>query len=64
MIPGERKGLISLSSHDGRSPKITFGEMGASGVRDVPIFCRDHRCGQPCLGSSVHVSRKPAEQIG
>jgi hypothetical protein len=24
--------------------KITFGEMRASGVRDVPIYCRDHRC--------------------
>jgi hypothetical protein len=26
------------------SPKITFGEMRASGVRDVLIYCRDHRC--------------------
>jgi hypothetical protein len=24
--------------------KITFGEMRASGVRDVRIYCRDHRC--------------------
>ena len=24
--------------------KITFGEMRASGVRDVLICCRDHRC--------------------
>ena len=24
--------------------KITFGEMRASGVRDVLIYCRDHRC--------------------
>jgi hypothetical protein len=24
--------------------KITFGEMRASGVRDVLIHCRDHRC--------------------
>jgi hypothetical protein len=23
--------------------KITFGEMRASGVRDVLIYCRDHR---------------------
>ena len=23
---------------------ITFGEMRASGVRDVLIYCRDHRC--------------------
>jgi hypothetical protein len=23
--------------------KITFGELRASGVRDVLIYCRDHR---------------------
>ena len=27
-----------------RAQKITFGEMRASGVRDVLIYCRDHRC--------------------
>jgi len=24
--------------------KITFGQMRANGVRDVLIYCRDHRC--------------------
>ena len=24
--------------------KITFGEMCSSGVREVLIYCRDHRC--------------------
>jgi hypothetical protein len=24
--------------------KITFGELRASGVRDVLVYCRDHRC--------------------
>jgi len=24
--------------------KITFGEMRASGVRGLLIYCRDHRC--------------------
>ena len=24
--------------------KITFGEMRASGVRDVLVYCRDHHC--------------------
>jgi hypothetical protein len=24
--------------------KITFGQMRASGVRDIDIHCRDHRC--------------------
>ena len=24
--------------------KITFGEMREAGVRDVLIYCRDHRC--------------------
>ena len=23
--------------------KITFGEMRASGVRDVQVYCREHR---------------------
>ena len=36
--------------HDGSAAmttyqqKITFGEMRTSGVRDVLIYCRDHRC--------------------
>ena len=24
--------------------KITFGEMRASGARDVLVYCRDHHC--------------------
>jgi hypothetical protein len=24
--------------------KISFGEMRASGVRDVLVYCRDHKC--------------------
>jgi hypothetical protein len=24
--------------------KITFGEMGTSGGRDVLVYCRDHKC--------------------
>jgi hypothetical protein len=24
--------------------KITFGELRAYGVRDVLIYCRDHKC--------------------
>ena len=24
--------------------KITLGEMRSSGVRDVLVYCRDHRC--------------------
>jgi hypothetical protein len=24
--------------------KITFGELRASGVHDVLVYCRDHRC--------------------
>jgi len=26
--------------------KITFGELHESGVRDLLIYCRDHRCSQ------------------
>ena len=29
---------------DDHPQKITFGEMRASGVRDVLVYCRDHRC--------------------
>jgi hypothetical protein len=29
----------------GTPQKITFGEMRASGTRDVLIYCRDYRCG-------------------
>jgi hypothetical protein len=27
-----------------RQQKITFGEMRASGVRDVLVYCADYRC--------------------
>jgi hypothetical protein len=27
-----------------RSIKITFGEMRASGIRDLLIYCSDYRC--------------------
>jgi hypothetical protein len=33
--------------------KITFGEMRASGVRDVLIYCRDHRCSHHVEVSAV-----------
>jgi hypothetical protein len=26
--------------------KITFGEMRASGIRDLLIYCSDYRCGR------------------
>ena len=29
---------------DGHPQKITFGEMRASGARDVLVYCRDHHC--------------------
>jgi hypothetical protein len=32
------------SSMTARPLKITFGEMRASGVRAILIYCRDHRC--------------------
>jgi hypothetical protein len=47
--------------------KITFGEMRASGVRDVLIYCRDHRCShhvglsdiEPSAPPAVNVARRP-----
>jgi hypothetical protein len=35
-------GLTTMTTY---TQKITFDEMRASGVRDVLIYCRDHRCG-------------------
>jgi len=32
--------------------KITFGEMRASGVRDVLVYCRDYRCSH-CIAISA-----------
>ena len=34
----------SAATHERYLTKITFGELRASGVRDVLIYCRDHRC--------------------
>ena len=34
---------------DDHPQKITFGEMRASGVRDVLVYCRDHHCGHPIM---------------
>jgi len=36
--------MASSDSEVTNPQKITFGEMRASGVRDVLIYCRDHRC--------------------
>ena len=35
--------IAILGCHDPTRPKIAFGEMRTSGVRDVLIYCRDHR---------------------
>ena len=37
---------IAVQSTTNDPTKITFGEMRASGVREVMINCRDHRCSQ------------------
>ena len=39
--------------------KITFGEMRACGVREVLVYCRDHRCshGVGAVSQSPGVSR-------
>jgi len=34
--------MLLTPRHDGpRAKNITFGKMRASGVRDVPIYCRE-----------------------
>ena len=39
--PSRRRSAAGLSA---RPPKIAFGELRASGVRDVLVYCRNHRC--------------------
>jgi hypothetical protein len=39
-----RKGRAFLLYVTLHPPKITFGELRQSGIREVPIYCRDHRC--------------------
>ena len=39
--------------------KITLGELRASGVRDVLIYCRDHRC-SPCSAAMSRIMRDDA----
>ena len=34
----------SAATHEHHLTKVTFGKMRASSVRDVLIYCRDHRC--------------------
>ena len=43
--------MVSRTDSDGLTTmtttypqKITFGKMCASGIRDVLIYCRNHRC--------------------
>jgi hypothetical protein len=36
--------ITAMTTH---TQKITFGEMRKSGVRDVLLYCRDHRCRSP-----------------
>jgi hypothetical protein len=37
-----------------RQKKITFGEMRASGVRGVLIYCADYRCSHSIEMSAAH----------
>jgi hypothetical protein len=41
---------------DPRQTKITFGEMRASGVRGVLVYCSDYKCGH---GIAISVDRWP-----
>ena len=39
---------------DDHPQKITFGEMRASGVRGVLVYCRDHHCSHHIAISADH----------
>jgi hypothetical protein len=49
--------LLKLAAMTTHPPKITFGELRASGVRDVLTYCRDHRCSHSI---SMSADRRPA----
>ncbi len=46
---------------DGRPVKITLGEMRATGVRDLIVFCQDYRCGHNVKLSADQVDKWPDE---
>jgi len=43
---------------DDAAQKITFGEMRAAGVRNVFIYCSDHRCSH-CVTVEASADRWP-----
>ena len=52
IVPRYNALISMLGCDDDLPPKITFGELRESGVRDVLIYCRDHRC-------SHYLQRRP-----
>ena len=43
-LAGQGRVLDDATMTTDHPQKITFGEMRASGVRDVLVYCRDHHC--------------------
>jgi hypothetical protein len=41
--------------------KITFGEMRDSGVREVLVYCRDHRCSHSATISADNIRLSDVE---
>ncbi|WLA68568.1 hypothetical protein [Bradyrhizobium diazoefficiens] len=42
---------------DGRPLKITFGDLRATGVRDLIVFCQDYRCSHNVKLATEYVDR-------
>jgi hypothetical protein len=51
---GGRGRLVQMTE---RPQKITFAEMRESGVRGVPIYCADYRCGHSIAISGNGLAR-------
>jgi hypothetical protein len=48
-------------SPDGRPAKITLGEMRATGVRGLLVYCADYRCSHNIRVTPAYVDRWPDE---
>jgi hypothetical protein len=55
-IPVRRE---SRTLTDGSPVKITLGEMRATGVRDLLVFCQDYRCSHNIKLDPSYVDRWP-----
>ena len=54
-----RRPYREIRTPDGRPVKITLGEMRATGIRGLVVFCADYRCSHNITLSAEYVDRWP-----